>query len=441
LFGSHEPDRSSWPVELTDRPGDLTVDPDGRRPSAREIREDDFGPLIAVHGNGRLEEDMMKRSSMWTITVVVALAWVGCSDLELADVVQGLARCDEMTCSNSLDLPPREPVGCYGSLCDLDGSGPGPPEFDPPIDQVAFLHELNLSGIANRDGLRIETAHVWATGSAQIRKDNGSYNLTVQHGRLIGIAGAAILQAGDLVGAEIRVGAFGMGGTWFSMRIENVRQFAMPFGPSGQVEAYRISVQSHWPDGTAPLCVSNYGGGTANAGALGGMEPGEVIVFEGDRIDIYHKTMNSQPEPDWINFGCAGSAFAKLYLMSETIGTQMKALEMESWRERQAMFKMLVADYCGTGHTFTVPGEPLLWQGGRVSYALPPLNLEARWDEHGATCLGTPRLDAYPDPHSSLSAEILANIAETCGERMPPPCENVDPLDYDDALIVSANRP
>ena len=383
----------------------------------------------------------MKRSSMWTVTAVAALAWGGCSDLQLADVVQELVRCDEMTCSNSLDIPPREPAGCYGEMCGLDGGHPLPPEIEPDPGLVGLLHELNLSGIPNRDGLRIETAHVQAKNPAQIRKDNGSYNLTVQHGRLIGIADAAILQAGDLVGAEIRVGAFGRGAAWFSMRIESMRQFALPFGQSGQVEAYRISVRSPWSEGVAPLCASNYGGGTSNAGALGGMEPGEVIVFEGDRIDTYYKTMNSQPEPDWINFGCAGSAFAKLYLMGETIGTQPNPLEMDSWRERQAMFKMLVADYCGIGLTFTVPGEPLLWQGGRVSYALPSFSLEARWDEHGATCLGTPRLDAYPDPASGFPSEVLTDIAARCGERMPPPCENVDPLDRDGALIVSANRP
>jgi hypothetical protein len=127
--------------------------------------------------------------------------------------------------------------------------------------------------------------------------------------------------------------------------------------------------------------------------------------------------------------------------MGESAAIQQNPLDEASWQERQAMLKMLVADYCGTGRAFTVPGEPLLWQSGRISYALPPLNLEARWTANGASCLGVPRLNVHPDPGSFFSENIMTDIIAECGSNLPPQCTDIDPRDYDGAVVTSANRP
>jgi len=370
----------------------------------------------------------MEPKLMWMVSAVAVVAWVGCGDLELTYAAQGLVGCDDMTCSNSLDLPAQVLASSVALVT------PGPVERGGgsplPPDELGGFHELNLSGVPNRQGIWIKTVN----GHAQIGKNNQMYDLKVQHGRLIGLAGTTVLQAEDLVGAEIGFGPRPGEShhTAPRMHIDGVRRFAMPFDQPGDVEVYRITLKALRVP-AAPLCAA--------VDHAQGMESGEVVVFEGDRIDVERKTMGLQPEPDWFNLGCAGSALSKLYFMGETVATQANPLDDASWQERQAMLKMLVADYCGTGLAFTVVGEPLLWQGGRVSYALPPLDLEARWNANGAICLGTPRLAIYPAPTSGFSADIMTDIAARCGERMPPPCANTDLLDYDGAIVVSGNRP
>src|SRR6185295_14525694 len=96
-----------------------------------------------------------------------------------------------------------------------------------------------------------------------------------------------------------------------------------------------------------------------------------------------------------------GSTLAKLDLLGETIETQVDPFATASWKERQAMLKMLVADYCGTGESFTVQGAPLMWKTQTVPYPGETNVLEARWNEHGAMCIQTPRLDADADVSNS----------------------------------------
>lgn len=369
----------------------------------------------------------MNGMSMWIACEMAALALSACGVRELASVTSDLIGCDSITCSNSPDTV------LFGGL-----SG---------------LHQLNLSGARNSLGMRLRTYN----GHARIGKGNDSYNLYVRHGRLIGISDTKVLQAGDLTGADIPVDYFVSRGYFpLTLHIESVRWFEMPFDQEGNAEVYRITTDTldpptdldtaHLPPDAPPvplpsLCATGTDDDVAHDEAFPDMEPGEVLAFEGDQFDVVHKTMNVEPDPDWFNFGCAGSAAAKLYLMGETVATQPNPLDNAAWQERQAMLKMLVADYCGTGHAFTVHGEPLLWQGGRVSYALPPRNLEARWGANGAICLGTPRLEVYPDPNSGLPSDIMAAIASECGPDTPPECRNTDPSDYDGAVVVSANRP
>jgi hypothetical protein len=82
------------------------------------------------------------------------------------------------------------------------------------------------------------------------------------------------------------------------------------------------------------------------------------------------------------------------------------------------MVRMLTADYCGIGESFTHNGVPLAFDafhwGGFAHYephAGEPL--EAIWSDRGAVCIGSPRLAAeHPYP------EIISR----CKSSPPPPC-------------------
>jgi hypothetical protein len=77
--------------------------------------------------------------------------------------------------------------------------------------------------------------------------------------------------------------------------------------------------------------------------------------------------------------------------------------------ERQATLRMVTADYCGTGHSFTVNGTPVAWRdaAGLVEPIGKENVIEALWDADGAICLTKPR-------HADLD-----EVAAECGEIEP----------------------
>lgn len=171
-----------------------------------------------------------------------------------------------------------------------------------------------------------------------------------------------------------------------------------------------------------------------------------TLLFEGDRIDATKKT-DAAIDSSWVNFGVAGSALAKMALMGHTEAAHHAGLFETTLAERQALLKMLVADYCGDGTPFTVAGQPLRWLDDRGTLALgaaqlPPLTLEARWDEHGATCLNVPRLDAHWTEAGAVvfGADVYGQVAAHCGAEMPPPCGD-DAFEPDGAHLVTASEP
>jgi len=140
-------------------------------------------------------------------------------------------------------------------------------------------------------------------------------------------------------------------------------------------------------------------------------------------------------ENDWFNIGCEGHTLSKLRLTRNTIHTA------PSWKNVQAAFKMLSGDYCGTGRAFTVDGQPLVWQDrGGMRFYQTPLELEARWDENGATCLDSPRLQRSNTPLASDGfswAEVQRECARV-GHDLPR-CKQQDPAWDRQELVVSAS--
>lgn len=170
-----------------------------------------------------------------------------------------------------------------------------------------------------------------------------------------------------------------------------------------------------------------------------GMSPYHSLVFEGDRFDPRTRTVDPQPNDDWFNIGCGTSTLAKLRLTRNTLHTS------PGWAHVQAALKMLSADYCGGGESFTFPGEPLVWRD-RVEMTYYTLarnsDLEARWDENGAVCVFSPRLLRTNNRDaSSKFPDLMSAIESECKSRgrALSKCGNTDPLTWDRELVTSAN--
>ncbi|MEZ4453181.1 MAG: ADYC domain-containing protein [Nannocystaceae bacterium] len=101
---------------------------------------------------------------------------------------------------------------------------------------------------------------------------------------------------------------------------------------------------------------------------------------------------------DVFTIACVGEAAAKLKLLDY----HPRGSHESTPEERAATLRMITADYCGDGTSFTVQGVHVGWRDAADTVE-PPYGedlLEAKWGPEGALCLNTPReveLDAVLD--------------------------------------------
>jgi hypothetical protein len=327
--------------------------------------------------------------------------------------------------------PGRTEESATITICDITRCGTNSPELDPAV--IKF-HELNLRGLPNTQGLRV----------SRFVKGGIVYTPQVVRGQLRGVRTSVTITGTDLVGAQLTL-IDGVGRE-FAITVASVGQVsARPLRPTypgssdlddPMIETYDLRWSRPGMTELEPICPSE--GDTSDTW---GMLPGWAVLSEGDQINAELKTVDPNIDLNWFNIGCAGYALAKLVLAGYTEAGQDDE-HKTTWEDRQALLKMLVADYCGNGTSFTVPGQPLYWQG-RLSFLKfqDPVRtpVEARWSSQGAICLGEPRLDANAPSQwpAGLSRPVITAIQNACSEL--PPCTNGDPDNLDGAIFVSAN--
>jgi hypothetical protein len=79
-----------------------------------------------------------------------------------------------------------------------------------------------------------------------------------------------------------------------------------------------------------------------------------------------------------VTIACVGEAAAKMKLMDFHPHGNRQA----SVAERQATLRMITADYCGTGHSFTVNGTQVAWRDAAGQ-------IEPRWERTSSRRCGT----------------------------------------------------
>lgn len=289
-----------------------------------------------------------------------------------------------------------------------------------PILGGLRFHELNIAGLLNDEDFSVMS----------FSKAGLAYQLSVERGRIFGRSGAQLIQGSGLIGAQLRVRR---GVNVFVVRISGVhvmQSYARMSGTTRSIETYLLEAAEYINGQLGDF--RNLCGNVPSPyhTDLLGMPNTHALVFEGDRISKTAKTVDPVADTSWFNIGCAGHALSKLAINGHTHAAKVAYGFATTTDERQAFLKMLTADYCGKGRTFTVAGQPLYWQDARgyTQYATSPVNLqlEARWSANGATCLNTPRIIAKPSANSSAifgnnPADILDLIEQECGV-LPPSC-------------------
>lgn len=125
--------------------------------------------------------------------------------------------------------------------------------------------------------------------------------------------------------------------------------------------------------------------------------PGEQFgaILSAD-IVIDPETAVVKSTPNKIYFGCVSGGVGKAARWGYP-SHKFQPIEFET------AIRVVRADYCGTGHSFTKTGMALqLTDDWNVnSFVSPNSATEALWDKSGAFCVGTPRLSAeWPDADS-----------------------------------------
>lgn len=238
------------------------------------------------------------------------------------------------------------------------------------------IRELNLDGVANGDGVRVVgvVAPLGLLG----------YKLDVRDDELVLVHTNHTLRGSALVGTTLLVKPPGLG---LPLPITILAYQELPSWSAGAppVATYALL----YPDVSSVLGFRNVCNGD-----LTDTLATAATVLGGETYDLETKTV--VPDQDrWLTIACAGSAAAKLRFLgygpqSDFDGDGNPA----SVEQRQATLKMITADYCGEGHSYTANGTPLRWENaeGTVQPAGATGPREAVWTADGALCLDHPRI-------------------------------------------------
>jgi ADYC domain len=329
-------------------------------------------------------------------------------------------------CTKYQFLPPAAPeleITCPREVCGLNGSwlGAGVP-----------FRTLHLHGAANPQGLAI----LWFTDG------NGNpmtIDLTgdVLTGRPAD--GSASLTGTGLIGASLFLGPAG-GKPTFRLTIDSVSfvdfwaQCPSCGGTVKQAPHYHF-IATSLADGCQIALCDPALEHRPNVSIVG-----TTVMFRGDFYDDATYQVSDAPAPDrasadgdLFNIACEGTAIYKLYMLRHSVASASSTATITPPADRTALLRLLTADYCGSGHTFTVNGVPIQlgtnsamspYQVTRVSgYDLADGGeIDAQWTAAGAVCLGKPRLANYMDPDT-----LMRKIKDVCSlspsaAPLPPPC-------------------
>jgi hypothetical protein len=243
------------------------------------------------------------------------------------------------------------------------------------------LQELHLGGLPNADGVKLVgflppaglllNWKLGVEGDALVARGGLFGNSTLRGAQLLGSIMLVQIEAGLIV--PVIIAGYDEVDSWASNG-EPLAAYALVYADLAQ-----------------PLLQRSVCTGTL-------LDPLEaaVVVLAGERYDLESKTVIGD-QKGWITLACAGSAAAKMALLGYGPHAELDdGSAPASVDQRQATLKMITADYCGDGQSYTVNGMPLAWenQGGTVipDSSLPVGPLEAIWTADGAACLDTPRL-------------------------------------------------
>jgi hypothetical protein len=309
-------------------------------------------------------------------------------------LVAMLGACAELA-DNVEQVSSEVGVGCPELGCNLNAASLG---------DGLYFHELHPAGLPNSAGVRF----------VRFESSRGvPLTLQVFRDRLRGIdPNGVVYQGTGLVDARIHLARET---ERYVVRIADVDTDSVQFWvfphavPIYSFVYTKLSATDPEHRQEQPVCTTN--------DVEEAVPTTAAFVFIGDRYNAVNKTV-TDVTGGWFNVACAGSAMAKLHLLRHTRAGELPPVYTTTVPQRQAMLKMLTADVCGTGLSFTVDGENVHYTDQRGWHPLPALTgtTESIWTENGAICLDEPRREREE------GREVRDRIERECPGRRLPSC-------------------
>lgn len=196
------------------------------------------------------------------------------------------------------------------------------------------------------------------------------------------------LNSGELLGVDpgsIMVGQLSDGST-IETRIDSIRELD-PTDPDHDVFAYVVSARvaggAWWP-----LCGTDQLNQPIEAIPLRGVWNYQVGVAGGG---------SKTDDPSRFTFACRGAALAKCVEMGYKPWKTVRGISLAD--HHQSCTRVVRADYCGNGQTFTQSGRAInLYDGIGIQGDTERWLIEAEWDAGGARCMSGFRRDMTVRP-------------------------------------------
>ena len=277
------------------------------------------------------------------------------------------------------------------------------------------ISELDLAGTPSIPG------HPNSAGVeylALMSPGNELYTLSVENGGLVATSPDGVVLSGNqLVNFRLILRAAGVVFPLYITSHKYASTWTQPFKP--RIPVYGLAYPGNLGFGI-PLT-------RRPTESLQSVCPGHTasdttaVVFAGEVYDVNLRTVIDSSTPQfpniehWMSIACTGSAAAKMKFLNYGPQANFDGMgKSATARQRQATLKMITADYCGFGYSFTETGTPIYWQNpyDSAENIQTPDTVEAVWSDTGALCIndGQLRLHTYAD------------VQAICGPATPPPC-------------------
>ncbi|NTX64422.1 hypothetical protein HUA74_27575 [Myxococcus sp. CA051A] len=300
----------------------------------------------------------------------------------------------------------RRMVGAMVIACGLAGCGSAVDDREPETlgTQVAELsapngrnlNGRNLNG-RNLNGSELGQMLVGVRFMGAVRADLGALTRTWLDGSVLrGESHDGTVMSGmDFLGTHF-VGELGSGDT-VALRVDDIQPGT---GASEDVWVYRVSYYSLAENTWKPACQAEDGSALGAIPVEGRWDYRQGVAGGGAKIE----------DTQAFTFACEGAAIAKCVRFgyrpwaSTVMGRSLAPLH-------QACTRMVRADFCGDGTSYTVDGSWVnLYDASGVQQDSEGWSVEAEWDASGARCR-TPTTRARERQVTCSTGTILP----TCG--------------------------